>query len=225
MRQMAGDRQHQVVMVGRHDLDLGAERGPERAQPLDRGTVSAFGRGQDAPAVDEELGETGIGTGMLGAGNRMRRNEVHAFGQMRRHVPHDRALDRADVGDDRARLEMRRDFLRHRPAGADGNAENDEIGVINSLRVGLHHAIDDAEFFHARAGLRRMRGGDDLARQSCSRAARAIEPPISPKPISATFGKIGAAFTCAAMKSRRPSTTRRLASSVPMVMRSACGRP
>ena len=72
---------------------------------------------------------------------------------MRRHVPDDRALDRADVGDDRARLEMRRDLLRHRAAGADGNAEDDEVGVLDRFRIGLQHAIDDAEFGDARAGL------------------------------------------------------------------------
>ena len=36
MRQMAGDREHEIMMIRRHDLDLGAERGPERAQLFDR---------------------------------------------------------------------------------------------------------------------------------------------------------------------------------------------
>ena len=79
MRQMAGDRQHEVVMIRRHDLDLGAEPGPERAQLFDRGGIGAFRRRQDAPAVDEQFGEAGIGTGMLGAGDRMRRHEVDAL--------------------------------------------------------------------------------------------------------------------------------------------------
>ena len=47
MRQMAGDREHQVVMVGRHDLDLGAERRPRtRAAsrpPRDRCLQAASG--------------------------------------------------------------------------------------------------------------------------------------------------------------------------------------
>ena len=98
---------------------------------------------------------------------------------------HDGALDRADVGDDRARLEVRRDLLRHRAAGADGDAEDDEVGVLHRFRIGLEHAIDDAELGDARAGLVRARGGDDLAGQALRRAARAIEPPIRPKPISA----------------------------------------
>ena len=65
--------------------------------------IGAFGRREDAPAADEQFGEAGIGAGMLGAGDRMRRHEMHAGGQMRSHVAHDRALDRADIGDDRAR--------------------------------------------------------------------------------------------------------------------------
>ena len=67
-------------------------------------------RRQDAPAVDEQFGEAGVGAGILGAGDRMRGHEMHARGQMRRHVAHDRALDRADVGDDRAGFEMRADL-------------------------------------------------------------------------------------------------------------------
>ena len=45
-----------------------------------------------------------VGTGMLGAGDRMGGDEMNARRQMRRHLADDRALDRADVGDDRARL-------------------------------------------------------------------------------------------------------------------------
>jgi hypothetical protein len=48
-----------------------------------------FRRRQDAPAADEQFGEAGIGAGMFGAGDRMRRDEMHARGQMRRHVAHD----------------------------------------------------------------------------------------------------------------------------------------
>ena len=79
MRQMAGDRQHQIVMLGRHDLDPGADRGPERAQLFDGGGIGALRRRQNAPAIDEQFGEAGIRTRMLGAGHRMRRNEMHAL--------------------------------------------------------------------------------------------------------------------------------------------------
>ena len=36
MRQMTGDREHEIVVIGRHDLDPGADAGPERAQAFDR---------------------------------------------------------------------------------------------------------------------------------------------------------------------------------------------
>ena len=75
-----------------------------------------------------------------------------ALRQMRRHVPDHRALDRADVGDDRARLEMSGDFLRHRAAGADRDAEDHEVGVLDRLGIGLDHAVDDAEFLDRARG-------------------------------------------------------------------------
>ena len=78
MRQMAGDREHQVMMIRRHDLDLGAEAGPELAQLFDRGGIGPFRRRENAPAVDEEFGEAGIGTGVFGAGDGMGGNEVDA---------------------------------------------------------------------------------------------------------------------------------------------------
>ena len=90
MRQMARDRQHQVVMVGRHDLDLGAHAGPERAQRFDGHRIGAIGRREDAPAVDEEFGEAGVGTGMFGAGDRMGGDEMNIARQMRRHLADDR---------------------------------------------------------------------------------------------------------------------------------------
>ncbi len=166
-------------MVGRHDLDVGAEAGPERAQPLDRVRVRAFRRGENAPAVDEQLGETGVRAGVLGAGHRVRRHEMDAGGQVRRHVPSHGALDRADIGNDRARLQMARDLLRDCAAGADRDAKDDEIGIINGFRIGFHDGIGNAELLDA----------------GCSRAARAIEPPISPKPISAILLNGGAALT------------------------------
>ncbi len=162
---------------------------------------------------------------MLGARDGMRRHEMHAGRQMRRHVPHHGALDRADVGDNSAWLEMISDFLRDRAAGADRDAQDDQIGVISGFRIGLHHRIDNAELLYPRAGLRRARGGDDFpheplfARGTCDRAAD------QPEADQRDLFEWRRGVHLRATKSRRPSTTRRLASSVPMVMRKACGRP
>ena len=120
---------------------------------------------------------------------------------------------------------MRRDLLRHRAAGADGNAEDDEIGILNRFAIGLDDAVDDAKLGHPRAGFLRSRGGDDFAREplrprrSCDRTADQAEAD------QGDAGKERGAAHFAARKSRKPPTTRRLASSVPMVIRRACGRP
>ena len=162
---------------------------------------------------------------MFGAGDRMGRDEMNVIRQMRRHLADDRALDRADVGDDRAGFEERRDLLRDRPAGADRDAEDHEVGVLDGFRVGLQHAVDDAEFGHPRAGFFRARGGDDFAgeplRPRGARDRAADQAEADQRDASEDRRRAH----LAAMKSRRPSTTRRLASSVPMVMRSEWGRP
>ena len=117
------------------------------------------------------------GPGVLGAGDRMRRDQMHALRDMRRHVLEHLALDRADVGDDRAGLERRRDLGRDRPARADRNADDDEVGVLRGLGVGLDHLIRDAELDHALACRFRARGRDDrahhavFARRARNRAA------------------------------------------------------
>ena len=41
MRQVAGDAEHEVVMLGRHGFHVGAEEPPERREALDRGLVGA----------------------------------------------------------------------------------------------------------------------------------------------------------------------------------------
>ncbi len=49
----------------------------------------------------------------------MARNEMYADRNMRLHLRDDGALGRADIGDDGARLERRRDHRRHLPRGPD----------------------------------------------------------------------------------------------------------
>ncbi len=106
MRQMAGDREHEIMMIRAHHLDLGANRGPERAQAIGGSRVDAFRRRQMHQRLMKSSAKPGIRPRMFGARDRMGRHEMNALRQMRRHVPDDRALDRADVGDDRTRFEM-----------------------------------------------------------------------------------------------------------------------
>ena len=131
---------------------------------------------------------------MFGPGDRMGRDEMNIARQMRRHLADDGALDRADVGHDRAGFEERCDLLSDRAAGADRDAEDHEVGVLDGFRVGLQHAVDDGEFGHPRAGLLERAVVTISLVSPCARAARAIEPPIRPKLISATRRKIGVVF-------------------------------
>ena len=114
VRHVAGHGQNQIVMFRRHDLDAGAERLPELRQPFDGGCVGVFRRRQDAPAVDEQLGEAGIGPGIFGAGDRMARNEMDACRAGAAPFAHHGGFHRADVGDDGAGFEVWADFFRHR---------------------------------------------------------------------------------------------------------------
>ena len=67
---------------------------------------------------------------------------------------------------------MRADLLGDRAAGADRDADDDEIGAFDRGGVGLDHLIGDAELGDALARLRRARGGDDRAHRAL-RARRA----------------------------------------------------
>ena len=128
---------------------------------------------------------------MLGAGDRMGRHEMNGLRQMRAHVAHDRALDRTDIGNDRAGFEMRADLLGDRAANADRNADDDEIGAVDGLGVGLRHRVGEAELDDALSRLRRMRGCHDRAHGALARAARAIDEPISPTPMMASVSNRG----------------------------------
>ena len=78
MRHVAGDPQHQVMMLGIHDLDVRAELLPEGPQPRHLRRIRPRQRRQNAPAVVVEFGKARMRPGMLGAGNRMPRDEMHA---------------------------------------------------------------------------------------------------------------------------------------------------
>ncbi len=166
VRHVAGDGEHQVVVLRVHDLDVAAARAPERGELVDRGLVGALGRGQHAPAAVEQLGKAGFGAGMLGAGDRMAGDEMHALGHVRGHVAQHRALDRADVGQDGARLQARRHRLGERAAGADGRAEDHEVGVARRLRRRRIDGVDQAQPQRGVARLRRSAHG----RRSCAPA-------------------------------------------------------
>ena len=146
--------EHQIVVLRRrHGFDIGAEHPPEGGKLVDGGGIGARGWRENAPAADEEFGETGIGSGMLGSGDRMRRHEMHAGRQVRSHVAHDGGLDRTDIGDDCAALKLRGNLFGDFTTDADRRADDDEIGARGSGAVALDHLVGQTELGDAPACL------------------------------------------------------------------------
>src|SRR4029079_10915087 len=222
---MTGDREHQVVMVGRHRIDVGAEQAPEGRELVGRLFVRAVGRRQDAPTVDEKLRKARIRAGIFSTGDRVCRNEMHGFGQMRCHIADHRTLDRADIGHDRAGCEMRADLLRNAAAGADRYADNNEVGAFDRGGVGLHHLISNAKLRDALARLRRARGRNNrprgALRTGSARDRRSDQADADQRqPVEQGGGLAHAAFP---RNSLSACTTSLLASSVPTLIRKAFG--
>ena len=104
--------------------------------PADRGHRLGGGLGrrrQDAPAVAEQLGKAGFGSGMLGAGDRVAGNEMHTRRDMRPQIADHGLLDRADIGQDRAVLQRRPDPPPDFGIGGERRRDDHEIGTRDRL--------------------------------------------------------------------------------------------
>ena len=93
--------------------------------------VAASWRRQDHPPVDEERREAGVWTGIFGAGRRMAGNEMNGRRHVRRDIGDDRRFGATDVGDDGARLHVRRDRGGDGAHCADGGAQDDEVRALD----------------------------------------------------------------------------------------------
>ena len=75
---------------------------------------------------------------------------------------------------------MRADFPGDRTAGADRNADDDEVGALDRGSIGFLHLIGKAELGDALARLRRPRCGHDRThgtlRTRCTRDRGADQP-------------------------------------------------
>ena len=105
VRQMRDDRQHHVMVRGIHRVDFRAAAFPEMREFRDSARVRPERWRQDAPAAVEQIGKAGIRSRMLGAGDRVARDEVDAGRHVRCHLRNDRAFGGADIGEDRAGLQ------------------------------------------------------------------------------------------------------------------------
>ncbi len=151
---MGGDGQHQVVVALVHQLDPRAHGLPERGQPLHRlgeGRIVGDCRGQDGPAVVEQLREARVRAGEFGAGDGVAGDHEHALWRRLCHGLADRALHRADIGQGGAGLEPRGAGPGHGADRAGRRGQQDQVRVLHSLgRIG-DHFIGDAQLDHALA--------------------------------------------------------------------------
>ena len=230
MRQMAGDGQHEVMPLGVHDLDIGAERAPELHEFFHRGRIGTVRRRQDAPAIAEQFGEAGIRPGILGAGDGMAGDEVHVIRQMRGHRLQHRRLHRTDVGDDRPLHQMRPDALRDRAGHADRHAGDHQIGVLDRAGIVVRDAVGEIDLDRTRPhrsgriGRHQLAGQTKLLDAARQRGADQSKPDQRDAPERRPSSHF-VSGVLAVMKARSVSMKKRLASSVPIVMRSAFGRP
>ena len=230
MRHVAGDGEHQVVVLGRHDLDIGAERLPERRAPSPTAAASVpSARRQDAPAVLEQLGEAGVGAGMLGAGDRVGRarngrRPADAAPSPRTTAPlTEPTSETMAPGFSAGAISAAT-----APAGADRHAEDDEVGA--RARPRPRSSVTTSARPSSRARARTASAASVTTTVVASPVARgpprAIDEPIRPMPIERDALEDAAAASAGAARTRpSAATTSRFASSAPMVMRSASGRP
>ena len=166
MRQVAGDCQHHVVVLGGHQIDLGPAGFPKCLELRNGRGICALDRREQAPAAVEQAGEAGLRAGLFGAGDRVAGDKVDTFWHMRPAIADDAGFDGADVGQDAARLQRSSDFSGERTARADRCAEDDEIGIANGAcgcGVGFGN---QAEFECLGARFRRAGVADDGASEA-----------------------------------------------------------
>src|SRR4051812_39872355 len=95
----------------------------------------------------------------------MGRDEVNEIRQMWLDARYHRALDRADVGQDRAGRDQLRNVPRYDLDGAHGRTENDEIGVADAFARIRRDVVGYAYLPHALADILRCIDGDEARGQ------------------------------------------------------------
>ena len=149
-------------------------------------------RREDAPAVDEQLGEAGVRPRILGARDRMRRHEMHMLGRCGSISATTAPLTEPTsetIAPGLRRARSARRSRRWRRPGCRGS---------RNRRSATARAIRRDDVAKASALARSSTPSERSARtiaapRAARRAARAIDEPISPTPMIASRSKIGSA--------------------------------
>ena len=138
LREVADLRDDLIVRVGRHGGDIGPEGGPECDGALGGGGIGLGERGDEDGAPREEIGAGVFPAGFFRAGHRMGADELGAISEGRGRAAANFPFHTADVGDQRAGREVRRDGFDERDDAVHGGADDDDRRVAHGVsgRVG-----------------------------------------------------------------------------------------
>ena len=178
MRQMAGDGEREIMMVGCHPVDMRSQGPPLRASrpPWDR-CLAAVSRMHQRFSNSSAKPDRGFDCSVPAIGCP---GMKYAPCGVRPDIAHHRSFDRSDIAQDRSRLQHVGDRRRDFGIGPDRHAQHHQVGTLDRLGRGLMHAVDGAQF--ARRCPRRLALGEtgNVARQPAAadrvRHRRADQP-------------------------------------------------
>src|SRR5436190_14464044 len=150
VRQMADRREHRIVLPSPHLGDARPAALPRGAHQGDRARLVFLERREHHPAPAIERGKGRLGAALLGAGDRMARNEtgeraLQLAPRERDHV----LLGAARVGDDGLLTEERRDGAHDPLHLPDRHREEREIRVSEGRLVRRTYGVDYSQFHRA----------------------------------------------------------------------------
>ena len=135
MRQVAGFRQHPVMVVRRHLQHLRPHRRPQGPHPRRGGGVGIRGGRQDHPVLAIQPGVGGFHAAFFLAGDRVARHEARKMiAQSLAGLVDHRAFDAAAVGDDGALGEPRAQGFEYRSHGRHRRRHEHQIGAAHRHR-------------------------------------------------------------------------------------------
>ncbi|MOA08083.1 hypothetical protein D3C78_1278200 [compost metagenome] len=155
MRQMAGRRQHFVMTLDLHVLDIGAQFAPQPVDHRQGCRIGLLQRRENHFVSTEQLGIGGFYPALLGSGNRMPGNEAcrHAAKRLGRGAHHI-ALGAADVRQDRpAQLhacQQRQQFFHGQDRYRQLNHIGADTGSSEIVFTTIHHPQLDRQLSRLR---------------------------------------------------------------------------
>ena len=233
MRNVAGDRQHQIVMRRRHHLDIRSDRLPKRPHALDGARIGALRRRRMHHRLTNNVANPASGPDCSVPATGCAGTRCASSGRWGAIAAITAPFTEPTSETIAPGLQRRPDLARDRLVRADGDAKDHEIRSRRRLGRRSREFVAEAERARARRASREQSANAIVPAAFLRRAARAIEDPISPTPTIAIRSKSGSASggpslsatTSVLHELRQRCDDPSLASSVPTVRRKQSGRP